>query len=77
MPFDQVTTSPVHDGTFSLSLKIKDSFKKNYENAVKRYNGTRDDPSKAIDDIQKTVSGNLVFFSVFVITYILTVCYNE
>ncbi|KAL7979473.1 hypothetical protein Chor_004631 [Crotalus horridus] len=41
--------------TWMLKL-IKDSFKKNYENAVKRYNGTKDDPSKAIDDIQKTYS---------------------
>ncbi|ETE58292.1 hypothetical protein L345_15986, partial [Ophiophagus hannah] len=39
--------------TWMLKL-IKDSFNKNYENAVKRYNGTRDDLSKAINDIQKT-----------------------
>ncbi|XP_039186285.1 tetraspanin-6 isoform X1 [Crotalus tigris] len=40
---------------FVFRHEIKDSFKKNYENAVKRYNGTKDDPSKAIDDIQKTL----------------------
>ncbi|XP_026530549.1 tetraspanin-6 [Notechis scutatus] len=40
---------------FVFRHEIKDSFNKNYENAVKRYNGTSDDLSKAINDVQKTL----------------------
>ncbi|KAM6427298.1 tetraspanin-6 isoform 1-T3 [Liasis olivaceus] len=40
---------------FVFRHEIKDSFKKNYEHAVKTYNGTKDERSKAVDNIQKTL----------------------
>lgn len=45
------------DWHFTFLIQIKNSFKNNYENALKEYNSTRDYRSDAVDKIQHTVSG--------------------
>lgn len=44
------------DRHFPFLIQIKNSFKNNYENALKEYNATRDYRSEAVDKIQSTVS---------------------